>query len=163
MPSNLKTALFAAAMALMPLDATADVLELSQGQMRQLVAQQQVLRAETIATTATSDFGGTVIDIRGFLSEGRMTYRLLVQRDDGSVIELLYNGTDGRRVSHSSETGQIVSSEAKSNNSANANSSNNGKGNGNANAGNNGNSGNRGNSGDRGNSGNSNGRSGRGN
>jgi hypothetical protein len=168
----MKSLLFAYAMALMPLSATADVIELSQGQLRQLVAQQQVLRAETIATTATSGFGGVVIDIRGFLSEGRMTYRLLLQRNDGSVVELLYNGTDGERVSHNSQMGQIVSSEAKSNNASNGNA--NGRGNANANAsrgnngnsgdrGNRGNSGSRGNSGDRGNSGNGGKGNGRGN
>lgn len=163
---SLKSTLIASAIACLPFAAAAEVLELSQGQMRQLVAQQQVVSAETIATSAVSEFDGVVIDIRGFLSEGRMTYRLLLQREDGSVIMLLYNGTDGRRISHNSPMGQVVTAASQANGGganlpANANA--NAIANANENAGNRGNARGRGDSGDRGNSGNSGRSSGRGN
>ena len=109
MRKHLNTALFCSAVGLAPVCASADILELSQDQMRTLVSQKQVLSAETIITDAVSNFGGSVMDIRGFLSEGRMTYRLLMQRDDGAVIELLVNGVNGRRISHNSDMGQVVS------------------------------------------------------
>jgi hypothetical protein len=151
----LKPVLLASGIALMPLSATAEILELSQSQMRQLVSQQQILGAETIATAVVSDFGGVVLEMRGFLSEGKMTYRILLQREDGAVVELLYNGPNGRRISSNSPMGQVVSSEARSNNGSPTNSTNvNASSNGNS--GNLGNSGNRGNSSDRGNSGGSN-------
>ena len=50
--------------------------------MRQLVQQQQVLGTEAISAEAAAQFSGDVIDIRGFLSEGRMTYRLLKTEQD---------------------------------------------------------------------------------
>ncbi|WP_108813589.1 hypothetical protein [Loktanella sp. Alg231-35] len=146
----------AAILGLLPKVAMADMLELSQEQMRQLVAQQQVLGTEAILTDASATFGGDVMDIRGFLSEGRMTYRLLLKRGDGSVVELLYNGVNGQRVSHNSEMGQSVSKVAQSSNGnsgGNGNSGNNGNGNGNSgnNGNGNGNSGNNGNGNGRGN------------
>ncbi len=152
--------MFASLLGLLPQGAAADMRELSQEQMRQLATQQQVLGAEAIIADAAETFGGDVIDIRGFLSEGWMTYRLLLKRDDGSVIELLVNGVNGQRVSHDSEMGQSVSAVARSNN-GNGNSGKNGNGNGNSgnNGNGNGNSGNNGN----GNSGNGNGNSGNGN
>ncbi len=153
MRNPLKPLLFASCLAFAPIGALADIAELSQAQMRQLVAQEQVLSAATIAAEVVSDFGGEVVDIRGFLSDGRMTYRVLLQRDDGWVIELLYNGPDGRRVSHRSAMGKAVSSEASTTSgsanlpeSANANAQENA----NANAGNNGNASDRGNRGSRG-------------
>ncbi len=159
--------MLAAILGLPPHSAAADMRELSQEQMRQLVVQQQVLGAEAIMTNAAAMFGGDVMDIRGFLSEGRMTYRLLLKRDDGSVIEVLFNGVNGQRVSDNSEMGRSVSASARSNN-GNGNSGNNGNGNsgnnGNGNSGNNGNgnSGNNGN-GNSGNNGNGNSGGGKGN
>ncbi len=146
----------------MPLSAAAEIAELSQGQLRQLVQQQQVLGSEAISASATSDFGGVVVDIRGFLSDGRMTYRVLLQRDDGAVIELLFNGTDGQRVSHNSQIGQDVSSQARASNGR-SNGAANGNAGANGNSGNNGKSDERGNSGSRGNSGGGGSQNGRGN
>jgi uncharacterized membrane protein YkoI len=124
-----RAALLASMLGLLPHAAAADMRELSQEQMRQLVVQQQVLGAEAIITDAAATFDGDVMDIRGFLSEGRMTYRLLLKRDDGSVIELLFDGVNGQQVSHNSEMGRSVSAVARSNN---GNSGNNGNGNGNS-------------------------------
>lgn len=118
MRNTLSSALFVSAIALLPCTAAAEVLELSQGQIRQLVAQQQVRNAEAIVSDAVLNFGGTVIDIRGFLFEGRMTYRLLLQRDDGSVIELLINGVNGERISHNGQIGQSVSTAARAKNAS---------------------------------------------
>lgn len=92
--------------------ALAEVIELTQGQMRSLVQQQQVLGAEQIVGAAVATYGGTPLDIRGFLSEGRMTYRLLLQRADGSVIEVLLNGQTAQPVAHSSDMGRAVSETA---------------------------------------------------
>lgn len=144
-----KAALFSAVACLWAIGGFADTIELTQDQLRGLVSQQQVLSAETIVVDAVSAHGGVVMDIRGFLFEGQMTYRVLLQRDDGSVIELLVNGVNGRRVSHDSALGQLVSTAARSTNGA-GNASN-GTINRNANA--NANAGNRDNARDRGNSG----------
>ena len=116
---SLRAGLYALSIGVIPLGLPAQILELSQGQLRQLVDAQQVLGAKTIADAATLGFGGAVIEVRGFLSEGRVTYRLLLQLIDGSVIELLFDGSSGERVSHRSQMGLIVSSEAKSNAASN--------------------------------------------
>ncbi len=150
---KLASAALATVTYLSPMHAASDVLELSQQQMRQLVLEKQVLSAETIATDAAANFGGVVMDIRGFLSEGRMTYRLLLRRNDGSVIEVLFNGVDGERVSHSSQMGQVVSTVARTANRSSDRSSAANNGN-RGNAGNNGNRGNANNNGNRGNAGN---------
>lgn len=118
MRNKFKSAVFVSAVTLLPFSVAADVLELSQGQIRELVAQRQVLSAETMVLDMLSDFGGNVIDIRAFLSEGDMTYRLLLQRDDGSVIELLIDGVTGDRLSNNSQMGQTVSTAARSLNSS---------------------------------------------
>lgn len=171
---SVKTMLIVSAIAMTPMPVLADMIELSQGQLRQLVQQRQVLGSEAVSASATSEFGGEVVDIRAFLSDGRMTYRLLLQRVDGAVVELLFNGTDGARISHSSQIGQEVSLEARSNNGrsnvgandnpgASGNNSRNGNSGGNGNAGNNSRSSDRGNGGDRGNSSRGGGQNGRGN
>lgn len=148
---KLKTTLIALTFGLLPIQSFAETLELSQAQLRQLVVESQILDAETVVTDVAQNFGGVVLDIRGFLAEGQMTYRLLMQRDDGSVIEVLVNGVSGQRVSHRTPMGQIVSAAAREMN-----------GNSNSNRGNRGNNGVRGNN--RGNdNGNGRGNSGRGN
>ena len=90
---------------LLPTSSSAEVIELSHSQLRQLVQDRQIHGAEAIVEAAVKTFGGTPLDVRGFLSEGRMTYRLLLQRADGSVIEVLFNGQTAQRVSHESAMG----------------------------------------------------------
>ena len=150
------TILFASTLAMLPQSASSQAVELTQSQLRQLVVEQQVVSAEDVVTDVAQNFGGIVKDIRGFFLEGSMTYRLLLQRADGQVVEILVNGIDGERISHNTPMGQIVSAVARATNgSANASSNgNNGNGNGNGNNGN-GNSGNNGN-GNSGNNGNGN-------
>ena len=81
--------------------------------MRDLVTQEQVLSAESIVLVTSQTIGGTVMEIRGFQSEGQMTYRLLIQQPNGQIDEVLVNGTNGRHVSPSSQMGQIVSAVAR--------------------------------------------------
>jgi len=104
----------------MPLTGSAEVVELSQNQLRALVTQNQVHSAETIATGSVARFGGAVMDIRGFLSDGKMTYRLLLQRNDGSVIEVMIDGQSGQQVTHASAMGQVVSTTARTKTQARA-------------------------------------------
>ena len=94
--------------------ADADALELSQDQLRHLVAQDHVLSSETVIMQAASRFDGAVMDIRGFLADGQMTYRLLIKQTDGSVAELLINGVTGEHVAHTSQMGQSISAGARS-------------------------------------------------
>lgn len=91
---------------------SADVIELSQSQLRHLVSEEQIQGAEVVVNAAVRTFGGTPIDIRGFLSDGRMTYRLLMQHSDGGVIEVLMNGQTAQCVSHTSVIGSAVASQA---------------------------------------------------
>lgn len=107
------TYVLASVLLLMPLTGSAEVVELSQNQLRALVTQNQVHSAETIATGSVARFGGAVMDIRGFLSDGKMTYRLLLQRNDGSVIEVMIDGQSGQQVTHASAMGQVVSTTAR--------------------------------------------------
>jgi len=107
------TYILASALLLMPVSATADVVELSQNQLRALVTQKQVLSAETVVTGTAMRFGGDVMDVRGFLSDGKMTYRLLMQRGDGSIVEVLIDGQNGQQISHNSAMGQTVSTVAR--------------------------------------------------
>lgn len=100
-----------------PLAAHADAIELSQAQMRQLVVSQQVLGADQVVGAVSRNYGGAVMDIRGFYTDGAMTYRLLVQRQDGAVLEVLVNGVNGQAVSHDTPLGQGVSAVARNLNS----------------------------------------------
>lgn len=96
-----------------PIGAGAQPIELSQSQLRQLVAQQQIIGAEQLVGGVTNMFSGSVIDIRGFFADGRMTYRVLMQQSDGAVVEVLINGQNGRQVSHRSTHGQAIAAVAR--------------------------------------------------
>ncbi|MEL6641859.1 MAG: hypothetical protein AAFP98_11195 [Pseudomonadota bacterium] len=91
----------------------AQAIELSQSQLRQLVAQHEILAAEAVVGSVTETFGGDVVDIRGFFNDGRMTYRVLMQRNDGAVIELLMNGQNGLQVSQQSIHGKAIAAAAR--------------------------------------------------
>lgn len=106
--------LCALVLGLAPMVTTAQPIELSQSQMRQLVRDQKVLSAEIVVGDLSHSMGGTVMDIRGFSVEGVMTYRLLMQQRDGTVLEVLVDGTDGQPVGHDTPHGQIVSAVARS-------------------------------------------------
>lgn len=101
------------ALCVSPAGANAEPMELSQSQLRQLVSQKQIIGAEQLVGGVTNTFGGNVIDIRGFFADGRMTYRVLMQRNDGAVVEVLINGQNGRQVSHRSDHGQAIASIAR--------------------------------------------------
>ncbi len=93
--------------------ASAQPLELSQAQLRQLVAQQQIVGAEAIVANTAGAVDGNVMDIRGFLKDGRMTYRVLLQGHDGAVVEIMMDGQSGQRLSHQSDLGQAISAAAR--------------------------------------------------
>ena len=93
---------------------TAQPVELTQSQLRQLVAQEQILAADVSAGSAAKSANGIVMDMRGFLHDGRMTYRVLLQRSDGAIVEVMMNGQSGQQISHSSERGRVVSEAARS-------------------------------------------------
>lgn len=101
-------------MGLAPSIASAQPMELSQTQLRQLVTDQQILGAEAIVEAVALSTPSAVMDIRGFLDDGRMTYRVLLQRNDGAVVEIMVDGQNGQRVSHQSDLGQAVSAAARS-------------------------------------------------
>ena len=129
---KIATVLFATAISILPHAVSAQATELTQTQLRQLVVDQQIISAEDVVTDVAQNFGGVVKDIRGFFLEGRMTYRLLMQRADGQIVEILVNGVDGEQVSHGTPMGQIVSAVARATNgSANANSNRSNAGNSN--------------------------------
>lgn len=100
--------------AMLPLTGAAQVVELPQEKMRQLVAQSQVLNAQSIISYAKAVETGDVIDIRGFSANDRMTYRLLIQRPNGTIVEVLFDGQSGQRIQQSTRLGQIVSTTAQS-------------------------------------------------
>lgn len=117
MPSNraLLTALTTSVvLGFLPLNATAQTLELSQSQLRQLVSDQQVIGAEQLMGNVAKSLKGEVMDIRGFAVNGQMTYRLVMQRNDGALVEVLVDGQDGQLVSHQSTMGQAVAKAARS-------------------------------------------------
>lgn len=133
---KIKSIAFVFAMIFLPQAAPAQAVELTQAQLRQLVVEQQVISSESVVANVAQNFGGVVKDIRGFFLDGQMTYRLLLQRDDGQVVEILVNGVDGRQVSHQTPMGQIVSSVARATNGS-SNSASNGNAVSNANRANN--------------------------
>ncbi|MEL6571200.1 MAG: hypothetical protein AAFQ64_06065 [Pseudomonadota bacterium] len=96
-----------------PGNIAAQPIELSQSQLRQLVAQNQILAADVIAGSAAQSTDTTVMDMRGFLDDGRMTYRVLLQRSDGAIVEVLMNGQSGQLISYLSEHGRAVSEAAR--------------------------------------------------
>lgn len=91
----------------------AQPVELSQSQLRHLVAQEEILAAEVIAATAENAFGGTVVDIRGFTTETCMTYRVLMQHRNGAVVEVLLSGQDGEQLSTDTDRGAAISTAAR--------------------------------------------------
>lgn len=109
-------------LALLALPANAEPVELSQTQLRQLVSQNQILGAQQIIAQSEHAHFGQVIDVRGFLEDGSMVYRVLLQRNDGTVIEVLVDGPSGRPVSHQSNIGQLVSAAARGVSANNGNS-----------------------------------------
>ena len=93
---------------------SAQTSELSQSQMRQLVADRQIIGAEQLVDGMIRQFDGSVIDIRGFHSHGGMIYRVLMQRADGAVVEVMIDGMTGQQVSHLSDPGQAIATAARS-------------------------------------------------
>jgi len=104
----LRPFVFGLLVSFLPNSSPAEVLELSQPQLRQLVLDRQIHSAEAIVAVAVDSVEETPLDIRGFLSEGRMTYRLLIQRSNGSVVEILMNGQNGERISQETAMGRAV-------------------------------------------------------
>lgn len=98
---------------LLPASSSADVIELNRSELRQLVADREIQDAETIIGVATAAYGGQPLEIRGFVADGRVIYRVLVQGADGAVIEALVDGAGGYMVSHKTPMGLAISAEAR--------------------------------------------------
>ncbi|WP_131802269.1 hypothetical protein [Yoonia tamlensis] len=144
---------------LAPVAAHAQIVELSQSDLRAAIANDSVIPTRQMIAGVENFTGGDVMDVRVFLVDGTITYRILVSYGDGQLGSILVDGVRGTQIAQSSNIGSQVMAAAASGrnpNSVNANNGNNGN-NGNGNNGNgNGNSGN-------GNNGNGNGNSGNGN
>lgn len=110
----LRSTTLCCAVSLGPTTLSAEAIELSQSQLRSLVSQQEILTAEAIIGTVSQISDGSVMDIRGFFDNGHMTYRVLVQRSDGAVLEVLMNGQDGQQISHGSAQGKAVAAAVRS-------------------------------------------------
>jgi len=111
MPLNMplhRTVVAGFMLALLPVSSAAEVVELSQAQLRHFVAEDVVLSAGHVAALVMQDIDGMVMDIRGFHVDGQMTYRLVMQRHDGKVIEVLVNGVDGAIIGNTTQLGQRV-------------------------------------------------------
>lgn len=145
--------------------AMADMREMSQAELRGEVAANRAISTRNLIVGVENFTGGEVVEIRAFANDGIVIYRILFQKDDGSVDSVIVDGVSGTSVSPNSTVGQQVSSLASASSAAgtvsiNANNQGRSTGVGNRNNGNrnNGNGGNGNSGGGNGNSGNNKGR-----
>ena len=83
--------------------AVADVSELSQADLRAAVAEDRAIQSRTLISSVERFTGGEVIDIRAFVLEGVVTYRILFRNAAGEIGTLMVDGSTGRAVNPNSE------------------------------------------------------------
>lgn len=103
-------------MFLAPAGAWADAVELNQSELRAAVADRGAISTRRLIAGVEDFTSGDVVDIRAFEVDGVVTYRIVVQLDNGQVSILMVDATTGRAVSVESDVGRQVASVAAESN-----------------------------------------------
>ncbi|MGJ8622852.1 MAG: PepSY domain-containing protein [Yoonia sp.] len=94
--------------------AHADARELSQHELRAAVSEGRAVRTQALITGVERYTGGEALEVRAFLEDQGVIYRVLYRTESGSVATLMVDASTGRSVSPSSTRGQSVESYAAS-------------------------------------------------
>ena len=110
-------------------EATADVRELKQSELRKATLSGNTIRLARVIKGVAKTYGGTPVDARAFQA-GEIYYRILVKKPDGKIVSVIVNAQTGAVVSNRSGVGNQISKAARSNSTkANSNRGNrNGRG-----------------------------------
>ena len=106
---------FALMVALTTTSAQAEVRELSQAELRAAVAEERAIPTRNLVRGVEQFTGGDVLDIRAFLTDENVTYRILYRAESGAIDTIMVNGATGRQVNPNSIVGQTVLAVAGSN------------------------------------------------
>ena len=83
---------------LLPVSSAAEAIELTQSQIRQLVAQERMMSAEAIIHAARGDTDASVLEIRGYEDSGTLSYRVVLQCKNGVVSTHFLDAQTGEKL-----------------------------------------------------------------
>lgn len=93
---------------ILPAVAQADVRELSQAELRNAVSRDQTIATRHLISGVESFTGGDVVEIRAFVADNKVTYRIMVRQPRGQLGLLMVDGATGLQVFDSSALGQEI-------------------------------------------------------
>jgi hypothetical protein len=119
-PSKAKTRLPALLLSMSVLSGpawSAEVRELSQNEIRSVVANGQSVALQTILTSVAGAVDGELVDVRSFLA-GQVYYQVTILQADGSLVMLVVDGETGSVLPSTSEAAKVVRAAAKQSDNA---------------------------------------------
>lgn len=91
-------------LALLPASASlADARELSQSELRAVVSVRDAIPTRRLISGVEDDTGGEVVEMRAFMFEENLTYRVLFRMEDGHLGAILVDGETGHAVDDESD------------------------------------------------------------
>jgi len=86
-------------LALLPASASlADARELSQSELRAVVSVRDAIPTRRLISGVEDHTGGEVVEVRAFMFEEMLTYRVLFRMEDGHLGAILVDGETGHAV-----------------------------------------------------------------
>lgn len=102
-------------LATLPMTLAAEVSEMSQAELRSAISESRAIPTRSLIGGVENYTGGEVVDIRAFVSDGAVLYRILYRDTDSQIRSLLVDGASGRAVNPASGVGQEVVSYVNTN------------------------------------------------
>ncbi|MFG5384771.1 hypothetical protein [Yoonia sp. R2-816] len=93
---------------LAPSASFADIQELSQTELRSVVASSDVIATSRLINGVERYTGGQVVEVRAFLVDGILAYRALVRQPDGQLGTIMVDGSTGHAITPTSRAGRQV-------------------------------------------------------
>jgi hypothetical protein len=103
---------------LVPTASHADVRELSQNELRKIVSASKAIDTRHLIADVESVMQGHVVNVRAFLVENMVTYRVMVRQAGGHLNSVMVDGKTGFAVDENSAVGRRVKAVVDANASA---------------------------------------------